>query len=107
MKFLERRGDLTYFYCPGCQCNHAVGDGWKIDMENNSIHPSVLVREIRIPEDPERDEKGNFVKGSDGRIKGWYTVRCHSFVKNGFIQYLNDSTHKLSGQTVEMTEEPL
>lgn len=29
---------------------------------------------------------------------------CHSFVTNGMIQFLHDSTHHLSGQTVELPE---
>ena len=30
--------------------------------------------------------------------------RCHSFVKDGKIQFLNDCWHELRGQTVEIPE---
>lgn len=30
---------------------------------------------------------------------------CHSFVRNGKIEYLNDCTHELAGQTVELLDE--
>jgi len=30
--------------------------------------------------------------------------RCHSFVRDGMIQFLSDSWHKLKGQTVEIPE---
>lgn len=29
---------------------------------------------------------------------------CHSFVRDGEIQFLDDCTHKLAGQTVELPE---
>lgn len=29
---------------------------------------------------------------------------CHSFIKEGMIQFLPDSTHKLAGQTVEIPD---
>ena len=29
-------------------------------------------------------------------------VRCHSFVTDGRIQFLSDSTHVLAGQTVDL-----
>ena len=80
--FIEKNDDGTYsFYCPGCKCCHGVTDNiWEIDMENNTISPSVLVRTPR--------PKGMKI--------------CHSFVRNRTIQYLNDCTHDLSGKTVEM-----
>jgi len=30
--------------------------------------------------------------------------RCHLYVKEGKIQYLNDCTHKLAGQIINMVE---
>ena len=32
--------------------------------------------------------------------------RCHSFVTDGKIRFLGDSTHKLKGQTVPLTPPP-
>lgn len=32
---------------------------------------------------------------------------CHSFVRDGKIEYLTDSTHHLAGSTVEMVDLPL
>lgn len=32
------------------------------------------------------------------------TNRCHSWVTDGKVQFLNDSTHNLSGQTVELED---
>lgn len=32
--------------------------------------------------------------------------RCHSFVRDGKIEFLNDSTHSLAGQTVDLPPLP-
>lgn len=33
-------------------------------------------------------------------------VRCHSFVRDGKIQFLGDCSHELKGQTVDLPEYP-
>ena len=30
--------------------------------------------------------------------------RCHSFIRDGKIQYLNDCTHEFAGKTVELPD---
>lgn len=32
------------------------------------------------------------------------TILCHSFIKDGRIQYLGDCTHALKGQTIDLPE---
>jgi len=29
---------------------------------------------------------------------------CHSFITNGYIRFLNDCTHELAGETIEIPE---
>lgn len=72
------------FECPGCGIMHAVnvaGDGnvWTFngDTERPTFTPSILIRNAEV---------------------------CHSFVTDGRIQFLNDCTHALAGQTVELPE---
>ena len=36
-----------------------------------------------------------------GRVDGHHPI-CHSFLRNGKWEYLNDSTHDMAGQTVEL-----
>lgn len=73
-------GRLSW-WCPGCNCPHEVGveppNGWAWNESFGSptLTPSVLVTS---------DE------------------RCHSFMSNGALQFLSDSTHELSNQTVPM-----
>ena len=88
MKLHELTPNHMIFECPGCGCAHGVrvnGErneaggswGWNGSMEKPTFTPSVLSQE---------------------------TIRCHSFVKNGRIQFLTDCEHELAGQTVELPE---
>lgn len=78
------------FDCPGCNISHFIntnpnyGPIWDFDkdLDNPTVSPSLLVRI------PWKDE-----------IK-----ICHSFVKEGKIQFLDDCTHALAGQTVDLPE---
>lgn len=75
------------FWCPGCDMAHCINDQlWTFngDVERPTIQPSVLVQ------------------GSS-----WQNLTCHSFVTDGRIQFLADSTHALAGQTVELPPWPI
>lgn len=78
-----------YFHCPGCKKTHGVashlyggGPGWTFndDLQKPTFSPSILV--YPHPAQP----------------------RCHSFVRNGQIQFLDDCDHELKGQTVDLPE---
>lgn len=74
--------DTLLFYCKGCKEYHAVNaKGWNFNenYDKPTFIPSILV-----------------TWGDDRR--------CHSFIKNGKIQYLSDSTHGLAGQTVDLED---
>lgn len=76
-----------YMYmCPGCGYEHAFGlksEGghheFNMDLDNPTVSPSLLQ---------------NFTPGS----------LCHSYIKEGKIQFLSDCQHPLAGQTVELPE---
>jgi len=84
------------FFCPGCQCAHGVWTSkaahngarwtWNGDVERPTFSPSLVVT-LEYPQ-------GHGVPPK--------TVRCHSYVTNGQIQFLSDSTHALAGQTVPL-----
>lgn len=90
---LIRDGYLSFF-CPGCKTHHTVtvseknvsGAGWHWNgsLEKPTLSPSVLVR-------------WDFGEERKPRV-------CHSFVRDGKIQFLNDCTHSLAGQTVDLPE---
>ena len=56
------------------------------DMERPTFVPSVLQQYDYGPD----DNRKHFV--------------CHSFVRDGRIQYLDDCTHAMAGQTVDLPE---
>lgn len=91
---------MLIFYCEGCQQHHGVNDKWDFngDFEKPTFSPSILVRGT-IPitdEEYERIMNGEKIEPSP--------FVCHSFVRDGQIQYLNDCTHFLAGKTVELEE---
>jgi len=89
------------FRCPGCEDIHCVqvgagfGPRWGFngDFDRPTFTPSILVR-WNEPSDVE----GEF----DDPTKDKQMV-CHSFVKDGQIQFLGDCTHAKAGQTVHLS----
>ena len=75
------------FQCPGCNCAHFIQTNrsftpcWSFnnDVNNPTVSPSIRV---------------NLGKGG----------LCHSFVKDGDIQFLGDCTHDLKNKTVRLPE---
>lgn len=70
------------FFCPGCGYEHFVntnrnGHVFNGDFDKPTFTPSVLVH-------------------------GQH--RCHSFITEGKIKYLNDCSHQLAGQTITLPE---
>lgn len=74
------------FECPGCGCSHYFDSRWSFngDQAKPTFTPSLLVYAVpdAVPPVP----------------------RCHSFVRDGRIEFLGDCTHALAGQTVELPE---
>lgn len=80
----------AYIFCPGCKCHHglAIGDphpqnlrwAFNKDVYEPTFTPSLLCN------------------GSHAE------TRCHSYITNGRIQFLNDCYHELRNQTVLLPE---
>lgn len=97
---VERAGENTWkFWCPGCDSPHVISDAWDVDPDAATISPSVLVysRKRFIDETLE----GDALTAAKNITE---SPNCHSFITNGRIQFLGDSTHQLSGQTVELPD---
>ena len=102
-------GGRLGFWCPGCSEMHVVRittghDDWGFNgsYDRPTFTPSVLVTWIHPkgysndnpapPGFPEQTERPDL-----------YTeARCHSFVRDGQVQFLNDCTHSLAGKTVPL-----
>jgi hypothetical protein len=103
------QGDRLGWWCPGCKELHMVNtgpSGWTFngDYDKPTFAPSVLVT------------GGHYMDGWMGP-GCWCTfdrdhpefpptrfecVRCHTFIRDGQIQFLPDCSHSLAGQTVAM-----
>jgi hypothetical protein len=108
-------GGRVAFACPGCDEMHQVAVredgnrqgpiwGYNGNPDAPTFTPSVLVK------------SGHYCSGQSGK-DCWCTYEerfgekppakcfvCHSFVRDGRIQFLGDCTHALAGQTVELPD---
>lgn len=92
------------WYCPGCEMphsiNHQPGHGptwtWTGGVDNPTFWPSVDCEGSVPSDDPEKFDDPKFD----------IPYKCHVWVKEGMIQYLDDCSHKLRNQTVAMPDWP-
>lgn len=83
---LESNG-IYFIECPGCKNLHPLHVGqqhkirWDFDgnLEKPTFSPSLMVN-------------------------AGHSHQCHSFIRNGQIQFLSDCHHALAGQTVDLPE---
>lgn len=101
MKVRRIKGGLLeyYFFCPACECGHGF-----------------RTKDFPAPEDMTDEEKEWFkskwefngdmdkptIKPSLSIAEHEGGYKCHFFVTNGMIEFLDDCTHDLAGQTVEI-----
>jgi hypothetical protein len=97
-------------YCPGCKSNHLYDSRWTFngDYEKPTFRASYLRRSGHyIPEHKGEGCWCNFnsrFPNEPSVPESMKCVVCHSFVTDGKIQFLNDTTHPLSGQTVDLPD---
>lgn len=95
--------DRVAWWCPGCEAYHQVPvrphpRGWEFDgnFSAPTFAPSVLVNSVKPLTDDE------YERVMAGELIEPRSVRCHSFVRQGRIEFLGDCTHALAGQTVQI-----
>lgn len=98
--------DRVHFWCPGCEHVHGITHGpgawtWNGDLDRPTFAPSVLVHPHQTLIEASLD--GDALTAPENVTT---TPRCHSFVTEGRIQFLGDSTHPLAGQTVDLPAWP-
>lgn len=83
------------FVCPGCKREHVIPtEGPKAWGFNGNVDAPTFTPSVRVHSHKTLDDQGRNVD----------TPQCHSIVTDGRIQYLSDTTHALSGQTVDLPE---
>lgn len=101
---------IAMFYCPGCDEHHgptverpegSVGPTWGFNgnLERPTFSPSIRVGGTVPPTDAQIEvhRRGDGLPTPVPRV-------CHSFVRDGRIEFLSDCTHALAGQTVDLPE---
>lgn len=112
----SREGNGLSFWCPGCKTAHGlnIGEGpgarwgYNGNPEKPTFTPSVLVTTGHYCQG--RAHEGcwcTYYAEHPNEERDFECVRCHSFVRDGRIQFLDDCTHALAGQTVDLPEFPL
>jgi hypothetical protein len=103
------------FDCPGCGEVHVlpVGPaangvsrptwGYNGDPARPTFTPSVLARNGHHVDGDRKECWCNFEQRT-GRRSPFKCGICHSFVTDGQIQFLDDCTHALAGQTVPLPD---
>lgn len=106
------------WWCPGCKHTHSVqvgaarGPNWSFngDTERPTFHPSVLARGIREDLTDEQleqyDRDAEKLSRDELLTHPVYGERCHVFVRDGQIQFLDDCSHALKNQTVPIPPWP-
>ena len=99
-------GGRVLFFCPGCENVHTIqygqGDGprwgYNDDPASPTFTPSILVTGCL----PLTDEQADKVMA--GEIVDPCPMRCHSYITDGQIRFLDDCSHALAGKTVPLPE---
>jgi len=107
MRLRKIENNHVSFQCPGCGDHHTVpvtttsGIGWQWNGDVNlpTLSPSILVRSGHYADHWEPGD-GCWC----GKDYGFECYRCHSFVRDGRIEFLGDCTHPLAGHTVDLPE---
>lgn len=100
-------------FCPACKEGHRVWVPspetpanvpvweWNSNKEKPTISPSILVQGTKLVRDVDGKWTGEWERDANGNT---IPTVCHSFVRDGMIQYLGDCTHDLAGQTVPLQD---
>lgn len=91
-------------WCPGCDQGHDIavdapnssGARWTFDgnAERPTFSPSINIR------------SGKYADPSFVDPDGYCSSICHYFIRAGKIEFCADSTHHLSGKTVDLPDIP-
>lgn len=88
------------FMCPGCRAVHEVRVAGG-PTQTDTVQPSWSWNGSLDAPTLEPSVEGDEIRGPAGEL---VSPRCHSFVRDGRIEFLADSGHALAGQTVDLPE---
>lgn len=100
----EKDTDFVSFKCPGCGHTHRLNVGksgnprwsWNGSESKPTLNPSIRMQATQRITD---EMASRIMAGENIEPK---KIVCHSFVRDGYIQFLADCTHKLACRVVEL-----
>jgi hypothetical protein len=108
----DGEGGRLMYWCQGCELLHSVqigqgpGPRWGFNgnFDKPTFEPSVLTQWDEAVPPVNADNLAQW------RAAPWPQHKehrvCHTFIREGMVQFLGDCTHALAGQTVPMAELP-
>jgi hypothetical protein len=104
---LVQQEELISFFCPGCKDIHYFNVGkdlnpyweWNNDLIKPTVSPSLLITGVKKMTD---DEYNVYLQKSI--LPEPVPMTCHSFIRDGNIEFLNDCTHELAGKTIPLNK---
>ena len=116
-KFHEIKEGVFVFHCPGCGDVHMIHTAksgamhpqcWEFngDLDKPTVSPSLLVRGGHFITEAEVDRCwcDYHKEHPEEKDNAPHCYRCHSFIRNGKIQFLSDCSHELASKTVEIPD---
>lgn len=111
-KLRSLAGSALVFHCPGCNQKHTVsvgvGTGPRWEYNDNpdrpTLTPSILVRTGHHVDGKTTDCWCAYNAQHPDDPDPFHCTVCHSFVTDGMIRFLDDCTHALAGQTVDLPD---
>lgn len=100
-------------WCPACGEAHifiteqrqAGGPQWTFDgnFDAPTFGPSMKITGKQTVQDDKGEWTGEWVRDESGAT---LDLCCHYYLRAGMLDYLNDCTHALKGQKIELPELP-
>lgn len=105
---VRRNSSGTWLYLCPCGDIHALDAKWTFngDTEKPTFSPSVLVRSGHYAPHAGPDDCWCTYKPEPGETVPFTCYLCHSFVRDGMVEFLGDCTHGLKGQTAAIPDWP-
>jgi len=113
-KVLDDIGEIVAYkiWCEGCKEKHVLyvntpgRYNWSFngDLDKPTFSPSLLIRCGHYADPNAKTCWCTYNKEHPDNPAPFECGICHSFIRDGNIQYLNDCTHYLAGKTLPLKE---
>lgn len=109
-KLRSREGGGFSYWCQGCEEVHAVDGTWTFDgnLEAPTFSPSVLTRSGHFLSNWKEGDPCwcTYNRDHPNRPSSFKCRRCHTFIRGGMVEFLDDCSHALVGQTLPLPDLP-